>query len=202
MMRIIRALLPFLFLSTVSVASSAAEDTHGSMMGGGEPAKQGAETTQRSGPQGVRGELEALRKRVAQLEALKPTLTTIMPDFAERFHVMHYAGDAGDWAVAQHELLEMQRMVQVAGVIDPERGTLMKGFLTKSFNELAAAIEHGNRESFDKVLSQTVENCNACHVAADSAFIRVTLDVAESLTLRHPHAFVRERVPAQHMHEH
>lgn len=202
MMTTIRALALSFFLLTVPAVSPAAEDTHGPMMSGDEHSKQGAETAKQSKPQGSRDELEALRKRVAELEALKPTLTTIMPDFAERFHVMHYAGDAGDWAVAQHELAEMQRMVRVAGVIDAEKGALMKGFLTKNFNELAAAIEHGNRESFDKALAQTVANCNACHAAAGSAFIRVSLDVAESLTLRHPHAFVRERVRGEHMHKH
>ncbi len=202
MIRNMHVVLFCCLLLTLSAPSSAAEDKHGPMMSGDEHSKQDAETAKGSKPPGVSSELAALRKRVAELEALKPTLTTIMPDFAERFHVMHYAGDAGDWAVAQHELAEMQRMVRVAGVIDAEKGRLMKGFLTKSLNELAAAIEHSNRESFDKALAQTVANCNACHAAAGSAFIRVTLDVAESLTLRHPHAFVRERAGGQHMHKH
>jgi hypothetical protein len=67
----------------------------------------------------LRGEVKALKARVATLEATRPTLTNFMPDFSERFHVMHLAGDVGDWGVAQHELLEMKRMLGVAKAIDP-----------------------------------------------------------------------------------
>ncbi len=49
----------------------------------------------------LRAEVQALRKAVGSLQALKPTLTTLMPDFAERFHVMHYAGDAGAQDIAR-----------------------------------------------------------------------------------------------------
>jgi len=99
-------------------------------------------------------EVRALRARVATLEALKPGFTNFMPDFAERFHVMHRAGDVGDWAVASHELLEMQRIAKVIGVIDPQKGALMKGFMAQSFAKLSAAMEHSNRQAFDKALTR------------------------------------------------
>lgn len=41
-------------------------------------------------------EIKALRQRLAGLEALKPRFTNFMPNYAERFHVMHRAGDVGD----------------------------------------------------------------------------------------------------------
>jgi cytochrome c553 len=136
------------------------------------------------------------------LQATQPSITMLMPDFAERFHVMHYAGDAGDWAVAAHELLEMQRLVSVIERIDPEKGPLIKGFMTQSFAKLNAAIEHGNRQAFDKALSETVTNCNACHKAVGSAFIKVTLDVNEHLSMRHPHRLTKSKKPGAHTHTH
>ncbi|MEE8211028.1 MAG: hypothetical protein V3T85_03790, partial [Acidiferrobacterales bacterium] len=48
----------------------------------------------------LRAEVAKLQKSVASLQVIRPTLTTLMPDYAERFHIMHYAGEAGDWAVA------------------------------------------------------------------------------------------------------
>jgi cytochrome c556 len=150
----------------------------------------------------LRAEVAKLQKSVASLEVIRPTLTTLMPDFAERFHIMHYAGEAGDWAVAAHEFLEMQRMIKVVNAIDPEKGALMKGFMTGSFNKINAAIEHENSESFSKALSETVKNCNACHGAVGSGFINVTLDVNESLSMRHPHQLTRSKMMGQHMHKH
>ncbi len=136
------------------------------------------------------------------LQATQPTITGIMPNFAERFHVMHYAGDAGDWTVAGHELQEMQRLIGVAKQIDPKAGALMEGFMTASFRKLKESIDHGKRESFDQALTETVKNCNACHAATGSPFIQVTLEVGESLSLRHPHSFGKSKAPMEHMHKH
>ncbi len=150
----------------------------------------------------LRAEVAKLQKSVASLQVIRPTLTTLMPDFAERFHVMHYAGEASDWAVATHEFLEMQRMLEVVNAIDPEKGALMKGFMTGSFNKINAAIEHEDPKSFSKALTETVKNCNACHAAVGSGFIVVTLDVDESLSMRHPHQLTRSKMMGQHMHKH
>jgi hypothetical protein len=42
--------------------------------------------------------IQALEERLAEMES-RFSFTFFMPDFAERFHVMHRAGEAGDWAV-------------------------------------------------------------------------------------------------------
>lgn len=150
----------------------------------------------------LKGQMAELEKTVARLQAMQPTITSLMPNFAERFHVMHYAGDAGDWAVAGHELQEMERLISVTKQIDAKQGALMEGFLTANFRKLREAIAHSKREAFDQALTEAVINCNACHAAAGSPFIRVTLEVAESLSLRHPHSFGKSRAPMEHMHKH
>ncbi len=147
-------------------------------------------------------EVARLRKAVESLQAVQPTMTTLMPDFAERFHVMHLAGDAGDWAVAAHELLELERLVGVAKHIDQKSGALMEGFMNQSFRSLNAAIEHGDHNSFTRALGETVKNCNACHNAVGSPFIEVSLEVDESLNMRHPHALHKSKKPGEHMHKH
>jgi cytochrome c556 len=182
--------------------ASASEGKHEPMMKKDEHQGTSAAKRELHTLEDLKAEVEALRKAVEALQALSPTLTTIMPNFAERFHIMHYAGDVGDWAVAAHELAELQRFLRVAAIIDPNKGALMKGFMTKNFNDLNAAIEHGNREAFDKVLKETINNCNACHAAVGSEFIKVTLDTAESLSIRHAHRFVRSRKSGAHMHKH
>ena len=42
-------------------------------------------------------------KRVEALDAIKPTFTSFMLKFSERFHVVHRAGEAGDWVVAEYD---------------------------------------------------------------------------------------------------
>jgi len=143
--------------------------------------------------------ISALEARIAALEAVQ-TFTSFMPNFAERFHVMHRAGEAGDWAVASHELAEMKRLSTLSTAIDAEKGKLMQGMMAPSFEELEAAIGHGNQKKFDKALNDSIIACNACHKATGSEFIEVTLDARDSLSLRHPHRLIPRDVPGGHHH--
>lgn len=147
----------------------------------------------------LRNEIRTLRRRLEALEALKPTFTTFMPGFSERFHVMHRAGDAGDWAVAAHEIDEMQRLTRASNYIDSRLGALMQGFMNGNLRALREAVEHANPKSFQAALKSTIASCNGCHTAAGST-IEVSLDVDESLSMRHPHALRKSRAPLDHAH--
>ncbi len=144
-------------------------------------------------------QIEALQARVKALEA-QQTFTSFMPNIAERFHVMHRAGEAGDWAVASHELEELKRITSLSPTIDKEKGQLMMGMMGLSYEALEEAIEHGNHEKFEKALKQTITSCNSCHVATGSAFVEVTLDAEESLSMRHPHRLLPREMPSGHSH--
>ena len=150
-------------------------------------------------PDDLKKEIKALRERVAVLEALKPRFTNFMPNYAERFHVMHRAGDVGDWAVAAHEIDEMKRMTGVSKYIDPKLGTLMQAFMDGNLRKLTEAVENGSAKSFQAALKDTAANCNGCHTATGSK-IAVSLNVAESLSMRHPHALRKSTVPKEHGH--
>lgn len=145
-------------------------------------------------------EVAGLKTRVASLESLKPTFTEFMPNFSERFHVMHLAGQDGDWAVAMHELMEMKRMVKTAKEIDARNGQLMQGFLAGNLQSLKTAIDHGDSKKFNKALVETVDNCNNCHVASGSPFIKVSLDVHKILSMRHSHALQKSKIMGGHKH--
>lgn len=146
-------------------------------------------------------EITGLRQRVAALEAIRPTFTNFMPNFSERFHVMHRAGDVGDWAVAAHEVSEMQRLTRTSKYIDPKLGGLMQGFMDGNLRKLKEAIDHGSAKSFQIALKDTVVSCNGCHAATGST-IAVSLDVDDSLSMRHPHALKKSVVPKEHAHKH
>lgn len=149
----------------------------------------------------LKDKVARLEARLAQVEALQPTFTTFMPAFSERFHVLHLAGDKGDWQVASHELAEMQRLMSISDAVDGEKGKLFSSFLGGNLHALEEAIEHGNRDKFDAALKQTVQNCNACHKAVGSPFIQVSLDVPAGLSMRHPHVFNASQVEEmQHTH--
>lgn len=144
-------------------------------------------------------QIETLEARVKALEG-HVTFTSFMPNLAERFHVMHRAGEAQDWAVAAHELAEMKRITALSPTVDLEQGKLMVAMMDPSFQLLDAAIEHGDHEKFEEALNQTINTCNSCHVATDSEFVQVTMDATTSLSMRHPHMLMKRGVQGGHRH--
>ncbi len=147
----------------------------------------------------LKAQIAALQARISVLEA-RDTFTSFMPDFAERFHVMHRAGMAGDWAVASHELEEMKRMAAQSTGIDAEKGKLLQAMMAPSLKALTHAVEDGDPKELEEALEQTINTCNACHVATGSAFVDVTLDARESLSLRHPHRLTERKIEGGHGH--
>ncbi len=146
-------------------------------------------------------QVEELKSAVELLNAIRPDVTTLMPDIAERMHVMHYAGEAGDWAVASHELEGIKRLVTVMQKIDPVKGAMANGFMTEPFGKIDAAIDHQNQATFTKSLTTLVENCNSCHVTAGSPAMKISLDVADTLSLRHSHDLGKSKsMGGGHMH--
>jgi hypothetical protein len=143
--------------------------------------------------------IQVLEERLAVLES-RFSFASFMPDFAERFHVMHRAGESGDWAVASHELQEMMRLSRLSKSIDADNGKLMGAMMEPSFEALEHAIEDSNHEKFEKALTQTIDTCNACHTATGSSFVQVTLEVRGSLSMRHPHSFMEREMPRGHSH--
>lgn len=142
--------------------------------------------------------IQAMEQRIEMLES-RFTFASFMPDFAERFHVMHRATESGDWAVASHELQEMKSMMESSTTIDAEKGNLFKAMMGPVLEDMDNAIAHSNNKKMTALLDQAVQTCNSCHVATDSPFINVTLDATGSLSMRHPHIF-KEQKMASHMH--
>ena len=148
----------------------------------------------------MKAAMEKLTERLAVLEALKPSFASFMPEFSERFHIMHMAGDAGDWAVAAHELQEMKRLVKISKLIDPVKGPMMQAFMGPQLEKLNAAIDHGKRKPFRKALETTIKSCNTCHTASGSPFIKVALDAKQFLSMRHSHLLKKSKMMKGHAH--
>ena len=143
--------------------------------------------------------IEALEKRLTMLES-RFTFASFMPDFAERFHVMHRAAEAEDWAVAGHELQEMKNMVESSTAIDTEKGQLFQAMMGPVIEQMEGAIGHGDEKKMHTLLNQATQTCNSCHVATGSPFIQVSLDTSETLSMRHPHALMMQKSDMKHMH--
>jgi len=149
-------------------------------------------------------QLTTLQARVAALEAQR-SFTQFIPDFAERFQVMHRAGKAGDRVVASHELSEMKRLAALSSSIDGKKSKLLIGMMEPNFEALGEAIERSDEKVFGAALERTVDTCNACHAATGSGFSQVTIDASEAISIRHSYRLAERKAlhgPTHGMHGH
>ncbi|MCH7882140.1 MAG: hypothetical protein IIB69_11325 [Proteobacteria bacterium] len=139
--------------------------------------------------------IQALEEHVAVLET-HFSFASFMPDFAERFHVMHRASDVEDWAVAAHQLKVMKELMDSSTIIDSENGHLLQTMMGPVFEKIDTAIAHSNKEKMAALLGEAAQTCNNCHVATGSAFLKVTLDSNNAMSMRHPHVLTKQKMAA------
>lgn len=139
--------------------------------------------------------IQVLEERLAVLES-RFSFASFMPDFAERFHVMHRASDVEDWAVAGHELQVMKQLIDSSISIDAEKGQLLQAMMGPVMENMEKAINHSDKKKMTALLGEAIQACNSCHVATGSAFIQVTLDANNAMSMRHPHVLTKQKMVA------
>ena len=146
----------------------------------------------------LRQQIKMLEERIMVLES-RLTFASFMPDFAERFHILHRASESEDWAVASHQLQVMKQLIASSNSINADKGALFQSMMGPIVDKMDSAINHADEKKMSAALSEAVQICNACHTATGSPFIKVTLDVDESLSMRHPHIFTKQKM-GKHTH--
>lgn len=102
-----------------------------------------------------------------------------MDEAGRRFHRAGRAVLAGRWDLAKYDLHELQEIFDedLAGSSwhdKPKLPALAHKFQTEQLVALDAAVAHRDRAAFQTAAADTARACNACHKAADQAYIEVS----------------------------
>jgi hypothetical protein len=100
-----------------------------------------------------------------------------MQRFAEK---LHFAGQAGNWALADfylHEIDEMAETIIEARVVDEgvKVGELMKAMLPPSIASVQEAIQSRDPAQFASRYEGLLSSCNACHTSTRHAFVKIVV---------------------------
>lgn len=103
-----------------------------------------------------------------------------MQRFAEK---LHFAGQAGNWALADfylHEIDEVTEAIIKAKVVDEgvNVGELMKAMLPASIASVREAIQSRDRAQFATRYEGMLSSCNACHASSRHAFVKIVVPKA------------------------
>ena len=128
-------------------------------------------------------DLATLRADVARLKAVVPDQSHAMSDVAYHFTNLYFAGDAGNWPLAQFYADELRSHLRWAVRVIPVRKDRdgrevdLTGILTaleqSTLKDLSASVAAKDKAKFNVAYRAQMENCMACHRAASKEYIRL-----------------------------
>ena len=100
-----------------------------------------------------------------------------MQRFTEK---LYFAGQAGNWALADfylHEINEITETIIKAKVVDEgvAVGEFMKGMLPPSIASVQEAIQSRDATQFMSRYEGLLTSCNACHTSTKHAFVKIVV---------------------------
>jgi len=133
-----------------------------------------------AGPQEpTRAELEA---KIKALEGLIPDQAHIMADVGDHFTNLWFAGQAGNWPLADFYLAETKSHLRWAVRRIPVRkdsrgqeihlGNILEAFENGPLAALKNPVDGKDKAGFGRVYREVLTACYACHKAADKPFLR------------------------------
>ena len=121
-----------------------------------------------------------------------PDQSHAMQDAGYHFENLWFAGDKQNWPLASYYLRKTRSYLELAVQIKPVRKTQAGDVNLKSiwdavnnslFAQVDQAITNKDIASFKTAYRQTIEGCNACHMACDKSYIRLQVPDAPSASI-------------------
>jgi hypothetical protein len=126
--------------------------------------------------------------RLREMEArFTPGLHALMVELGMRHASLWFAGDAGNWPLADYMLHELEELVEHIEELHPvyrdvRVAELLRQMTVPAVESLEGAVEAGDRARFAQAYDQLTTACNACHAASDRAAIVIQRPTAPPLT--------------------
>jgi hypothetical protein len=131
---------------------------------------------------------ERLARMVSDLEArFTPGLHSLMGELGQRHAMLWFAGDAGNWALADYYLHELEELTGDIEELHPVYGDVpVAELLVEMTHPAVGALEDAvgaeDREGFGRAYADLTVACNACHTASDRGALVVQRPTAPPLT--------------------
>jgi hypothetical protein len=112
----------------------------------------------------------------APQEGYRPGLHAMMLELQLRHANLWFAGEAGNWALADFQLHEMEALVEETAEFHPTYREhrvreLLEAMLEPAVEEVEEAVRAGDRSAFATAFDRLTASCNSCHAATDRGMI-------------------------------
>lgn len=128
-------------------------------------------------------DVTALKAEVARLKGMVPDQSHAMADVGFHFTNLWFAGQAGNWPLAQFYSDEVRSHLKWAVRIIPKRkdaegkevdlGAILAAIETSSLKDLSETIKAKDKEKFAASYKVQLEACMSCHKATNKPYLRL-----------------------------
>lgn len=131
---------------------------------------------------------DADEARLRELEQrFTPGLHSLMVDLGMRHASLWFAGEAGNWPLADYMVHEMEELVEEIEELHPVYrevpvAALLGEMTAPAVERLEAAVAAGDRTRFVDAYDQLTAACNHCHTASGRAAIVIQRPSVPPLT--------------------
>ena len=100
-----------------------------------------------------------------QLAELQPGLGTLMRDVSDRYWILYYAAQGGNWSLAAYQLRGLRSLWKKMSLTRPKYTAMLADYATKIFDPLDQQISGRNFAEFERIYREGIDLANKLHVA-------------------------------------
>ena len=110
-----------------------------------------------------------------ELAEAQPGMARLMKEVGERYHVLYYAAQAGNWELAQHELNVIISILKTGSKLRPKYSHDLTNFTKSHLNEIGEKIHQRDWKEFEAACLKGIEEANKFHEKYGYGFIHYVL---------------------------
>ncbi len=98
-----------------------------------------------------------------QLAVSQPGLDRLMAELGPRMHRLYYAGNAGNWRLAEYFFRSVVKQLSLCAFSRPKYEVAINAYLVNDCEPLRAAIKSGDGDAFEWAYAAMVVRANEYH---------------------------------------
>lgn len=99
-----------------------------------------------------------------QIADLMPGMARLMLEISDRYWILYYAAQGGNWDLARHQFGEIRKAMQSAGVTRPKYQEPLAGFEKEKLMPILSAIRAKDWPAFEVAYNDCASAANEMHV--------------------------------------
>lgn len=97
-----------------------------------------------------------------------------MMEVGYRYREMYWGAEAQNWDYVLHQLEEIEECIELGVERKPNRKASADIFLENAIKQAEAAAQKQDSVLFMQAFERLTNECNACHIREDHAFVKIT----------------------------